>query len=76
MMSFVKPVLNNVIRQSTLWVVGCLLLLVQAVQITSAANGYMKTSDGQSIYYEVAGSGTPLLLIHGGDCVKCYSGSS
>jgi pimeloyl-ACP methyl ester carboxylesterase len=75
-MSFVKPDLNYVIRQSTLWIVGCLLLLVQAVQITSAESGYMKTSDGQSIYYEVAGSGTPLLLIHGGDCVKCYSGSS
>jgi alpha/beta superfamily hydrolase len=45
------------------------LFFIQTVQIATAATGYMTTTDGKSIYYEVAGTGTPLLLIHGGDCV-------
>jgi len=57
-----------------------MLLLVQTAQISIAATGYMSTTDGKSIYYEVAGTGSPLLLIHGGDCVgQCsatYSAST
>jgi pimeloyl-ACP methyl ester carboxylesterase len=42
-----------------------LLLLALAVPVTATAQGRVATINGERLYYEVAGEGTPLVLIHG-----------
>ena len=37
-------------------------------------NGYFRTSDDTSLYYEVEGEGQPIMLVHGWSCsTKFYS---
>ncbi len=43
----------------------CLLFLGVNARTTANAQGHIATINGESIYYEVKGQGTPLVLIHG-----------
>lgn len=46
----------------SLW---CLTLLTLAVPVRASAQSGIAKINGESLYYEVAGKGTPLVLIHG-----------
>lgn len=56
--------LKRSIRFASGTLLTCLLLACTSLHVPERTNGYVET-DGCSIYYESAGTGTPLLVLHG-----------
>ncbi len=71
-MLFIKFSKNSIYLRWLISLISYLLLLL-SWQSIYAETGYMNTTDGKTIYYEVVGSGSPLVMIHGGDCSYCAS---